>query len=172
MRRVGPLVPLLLCDPHNMSRVKDGSPVWLGILWNHIKEPGRQALHVWQDMSKRKGEKGIDLSSSLDTFKCFGRERPLEVEDQAGGRRNGVITYCPACPGRPESLGGVTSSRAALLALVLPAMASRPGAVLFLITEGCRGAPWVGLVSRAPKPRGPQHGTQSRTHTYVLWRPV
>lgn len=125
-------------------------------------------------MNKRKGEKGIDLSCSLDTFKCFGRERKLspweeeEEEGQVGERRNGVITYCLASPGLPESPEGVTSSRDALLALVLPGMASRPSAVLFLITERCGGAPWVGLVPRAPKPRGLQGGT----HTYVLWRPV
>ncbi|KAL2310129.1 hypothetical protein Nmel_006370 [Mimus melanotis] len=98
-------------------------------------------------MSKRKGEKGIDLKCFLDTLKCFGRGRELsaweeEEEGQAGGRRSGVITYCPAHPGVPESPGGATSSRAALLALVLPGMASRLGAALFLITERCRGLLW------------------------------
>lgn len=131
-------------------------------------------------MSKRKGEKRIDLSCSLDTLKCFGRERKTLSLGGGGGvggrsswRKEEWGDHLLSCfPGLPESPGGVTSSRAALLALVLPGIASRPSAVLFLITERCRGAPWVGLVPGAPRPRGSQRGTRSGTHTYVLWRPV
>lgn len=84
-----------------------------------------------------------------------------------------MITYCSACPRVPESPGGATSSRAALLALVLPRTASRVSAVLFLNTERCRGALWVGLILGAPKPGDPSVGHRvghTRTFFGVLCR--
>lgn len=53
------LLSLLLCDPCNMCRVREGcgSPFWLGILWNHMKEPARQVPCVAGYEQKEKRER-------------------------------------------------------------------------------------------------------------------
>lgn len=120
-----------------------------------MKEAARRALRVYREMSKRKREKGIDLSCSLDTLIRFGRERKLcpweeEEEGRAGGRRDGVITYClpQGC-----SLGSCPTWNG---------LRTRCCSIA-VITKRCRGAPWVGQVPGAPKPRGAQSGTHVRS---------